>query len=447
MLRTLRWAWRLCLALALLVLALAPGALHAQSGPAPVVLVRITDLIDDVNAGYLKRGVERAQARGAQILVIELNTPGGLLSSTETMVSSLLNARVPTVAYVSPQGAHAASAGTFIGAAAHFLVMSPVSRIGAASPVGGSGEDLPSTLKSKVTEDAAALMRNIATARHRNVAALEATVTSAKAYDANEAVSIGIADFIAPDLTALLARLDGKQVLLPNDVSVVLHTAGAPVETVSHTALESFLKFLADPNLVFILLVIGGLGILIELFGPGHIVPGVVGAICLILAFVGIGNLPVNWAGIALLGVATVLAFIEAQHPGLIFPLVAAIVSFVLGAFLLFSNFGAPSPTLPSVRIHPGLIIGLAVFFAAVVVLYLTAIVRGRKIMVPTASEALAGQVGYAASDLSPRGTVQVAGELWSAIAENTEPIKSGQAVKVLAVDGLTLKVAKATDS
>ena len=406
------------------------------------LLIDIDDAINPITAGFLDRAVERAEKDGAELLIVRLDTPGGLLSSTRSMVTDLLEARVPTVVYVAPGGAHAASAGTFIAAAANFAAMAPGTNIGAASPVGTGGEELPETLKDKATQDAAALMRDIASTRGRNVEKLEQTVLWATAYSSEEAVALDVVDFIAVDLEDLLQKLDGKTVDTPLGPRV-LHTEGLQVRHLSMSFTERFLIILSDPNIAFILLVIGGLGIVIELFSPGAVVPGVVGAICLLLAFVALGNLPVNWAGVAFILLAMALLFLEVQVAGFGVLGVGAIISFVVGGLLLFYRTGAPSPTMPTMGVSLWVLIPTTAILVGGGGWVVMAMVKSRRAVTFSTAETVMDKVGTVTTDLAPIGTVQLTSELWTAVADNEEVIKAGEKVRVVGLEGLTIRVSK----
>ena len=273
------------------------GHVSAQEQVGPHALViSIDGVINPVKDRHLKRALEEAQETGATLLVIMLDTPGGLLNSTRDIVEQLLDSPLPTAVYVSPRGAQAGSAGTFITAAANFAVMAPGSNIGAATPVSATGEDLDETLASKVENDAAALIRSIAQERGRSEELLEATVREAASYSAREAVDGNVVDFIADDMDDLLAQLDGMTAETSQG-PVVLETDELRTRVLEKNLLETLLEFLADPNVSFLLLTIGGLGIVIELFNPGLIAPVVVGVICLILAFVALGRCGTNPPG------------------------------------------------------------------------------------------------------------------------------------------------------
>ncbi|MBM3934877.1 MAG: nodulation protein NfeD [SAR202 cluster bacterium] len=409
-------------------------------------VITIDGTISPVTADFLERGISDAEHGGAAALVVVLDTPGGLLDSTRDMVEEIMSARIPVIVYVSPPGAQAASAGTFITAAGHIAAMAPGTNIGAASPIAGSGEDLPDTLKSKATQDAAAFIRSIAQERGRNAEALEATVTGAAAYSATEAVDQRVVDVIASDIPGLRAMVDGRTVRLRSGDAVV-RTSGLPVHETEKTLVESFVGFISNPNVAFLLLVLGGIGVLIEIFTPGLTGPGVFGVICLALAFVAFGNLPVNWVGIGLILLSLGLFAMELHTPGATFFGVAAVIAFVIGAFFLFGRFTPEPIETPSFRVNVWLIVGAAAAVSAFLLLVVRDMVStlrtapGRSQVATTKD--LVGKAGLAIIDLSPRGVVRVGGEDWSAVSDSGHAIEKGSEVIVLDVDGLTLKVFK----
>ena len=415
----------------------------AQARQHHVTLLNVHGIINPVVERFIARGVEQAEGDGSALVVIQLDTPGGELDSTRKITQHLLNAQVPSVVFVAPRGARAASAGTFIAAAANFAVMAPGTNIGAASPVASGGEDLPPTLKSKAFADAAAEMRSIATLRGRNADKLEATVLQAQSFTAEEAVEYRMADFTAGDLDELLAKLDGQQAQLspPGGSVVVLATQGTAVDVVEFSLVERFLRFISDPNISFLLLSLGGLGLLVELINPGLVAPGVVGAILLILAFLAFGNLPVNWAGVALILLAVVLALLEAYVSGFGVLGVGAIVSFILGSMLLFFHTGAPSPTMPRVGVSLWVLVPTVVVLAGGGGWVFWTIMKSRREQPGVYTPSILGATGYVVTELAPRGTVQVAGEEWTAISENRETIRAGQEIRVIRTSGNTLTV------
>ena len=417
-------------------------ATAGASGPHASVIT-IDGIIDPIAAGYLSRGLDKAAEDGSRLVIVLLDTPGGLLSSTRDMVGDILDSNLPVVVYVWPPGAQAASAGTFITAAGHVAAMAPTTNIGAASPVGSGGEDLPDTLKSKATQDAAAFIRTIAEVRGRNADALEETVIGAASYTASEALENNVIDLIARDIDDLLARLNGRSVAVGSG-DVIMETDGLEVREIGRTPVERFLGFVANPDIAFLLLTVGGIGIVVEVLSPGLVGPGIIGVIAMALAFVAFGQLPVNWTGVGLILMAMALFFLEAQAPGTSIFGISGAVSFVLGAFLLFGGFGAPAIPTPSFRVSLWLIgvVSGAVF--GFLILMVRSVLVGRRRGYASTTSPLIGQTGMTTSPLDPRGTVQVASERWSAVSDSGEPIDEGEEVIVQEVEGLTLKVFKA---
>lgn len=424
----------------LLLLGLTGSALAQNSAPAALA-IEVDGVINPVKERYIARALQQAAARDAPLVIIQLDTPGGLGSSTREIVTLLLAAERPVVVYVTPQGAQAGSAGAFITAAAHIAAMAPGTNIGAATPVGAGGEDLGETLADKVTNDAAALMRSIAAERGRNADKLEATVRQAASYTATEAVALNIADFIAADLDDLLAQLDGQEVTAGGR-TWTLDTSGLAVQSLDKNLLEYFLEFIANPDIAFLLLTIGGLGIVIELFNPGMIVPGVVGGILLILAFVALGNLPANWAGVALIILAIALAIVETQVAGFGILGVGSIISLVLGGFLLFARFGDPSPTLPALGVNPWLIGSVAAVAGAGLFFILWQIRQSqRETRHSHRPPSLVGQIGTVIMELAPRGVVRLEDGNWTAVTDDDTVIPTGDRVVVIEADDLVLTV------
>ena len=371
------------------------------------------------------------------------------MDSTRKITQHLLNAELPSVVYVTPRGARAASAGTFITAAATFAVMAPGTNIGAASPVGGGGEELPETLKSKVTSDAAAEMRTIADLRNRNQEKLEATVLQALSFTGEEAVESGMVDFIAGDLDDLLAQLHGREAIvqLPAGPRLVLEMQGVGVQTMEMSLVERFLSFLSDPNVSYMLLSLGSLGIFLELLSPGLIVPGLTGTILLILSFVTLGNLPVNWAGVVLILLAVILAVLEFYVVGFGVLGVGAIVSFILGGVFLFFHTGAPSPTMPHIGVSRWVLVSTALMLSGGGAWTVTTMIRSRRGPLEQGVASLVGQMAVVATDLVPRGTVRLDNQLWTAVSQDGELIGTGEKVEVVKVDGIILTVIRPTES
>ena len=426
----------------LAALTMASGIVGAQSatGSGTVISGRIDGAIDPSSARILNGWIETAESREASLLVIELDTPGGSFDSTRDMAGALLNSSVPVAVFVTPSGARAASAGTFIVAAGHVAAMSPGTNIGAAAPVTMEGDDLPETLKTKATQDAAAFLREIATNRDRNSEALERTVFEAASYNVEEALDLNIIDLSATDLDDLVAKIDGRTVTVEG-IDRTLSTVGAAVERVEADPVQRFLKWLANPHLVFVMLAAGGILILIEMISPGGWVAGIIGAGLLVLAFLGMGSLPVNWVGLVLIGVGLVLFFMELQAPGWGGFGVAGGVSFIVGGFLLFGDSSIPGLPAPDVRVGYG-VLGVTALAMGLSVAGLWYFARKSRTLISLPRDAeIVGQTGVVRMALEPKGTVHVASELWTAESDSGEAIESGASVVVAEVEGVTLRV------
>ncbi len=416
-----------------------------QPNSSHALVMTVDGIINPVKEGFISRAIDRAEEDGAELLVIQLDTPGGLLSSTREIVELLLESPVPVAVFVSPKGARAGSAGTFITAAANFAVMASGTNIGAATPISSTGQDLEVTLASKIENDAAALIRSIAQTRGRNQDKLEETVRSAASYSAQEALADNVVDLIADNLEDLLAKLDG----LTADTSVgivELQTRGLERRPFSKNILEHFLEFISDPNVSFILLTVGGLGIVVEMFNPGLIAAGVVGVICLLLAFLAVGNLPVNWAGVVFVILATVLTVLEIVVAGFGILGVGAVVSLIVGGLILFTQFGDASPTMPTIEVSRWLLSGTGGVVALALAYVVGLAYQSRKQGPPEKALALAGMQGTVTGELTPRGVVLVGNETWTAISEDDSVISIGEPVEVRSVNGLVLTVFRQSD-
>ena len=457
------------MALGLVGLYAGPGAAGAQAQGNAALTARVEDTINPVQARFVARAVEQAAESGAALLIIELDTPGGLYGSTRRIVASLLESPAPVAVLVAPRGAQAGSAGTFITAAAHIAAMAPGSNIGAATPVSGGGGDLSETLADKATNDAAALIRSIAAERGRNADALEQTVRTAASYTANEALDAGIIDYIADDAADLLAQLDGVTIMTAGG-AVTLHTAGLERAPVKMQWRERLVNFIANPNIAFLLITLGTLGLVFEMMTPGLIGPGVAGVICLGLGFLALGNLPFNWAGVAFIVLALVLAALEIFVSGFGALGVGAVVSLIIGGLLLFGSFGgggAPA-NFTEISVSVWVLAGvggvLAVVAGYLVVETIMSRAGSRWAVAGRGrgrgggggsgagtggdsdgrSEAgrLIGQTGVVTSALQPRGIVALRDETWSAVSNDGLGIAAGQRVQVVGVEGLLLTVA-----
>jgi len=404
-----------------------------------VDLIIVEGVIDPFTAQYVERGLDIAQSDGAQCLIIQLDTPGGSDAPMRDIVQRMLNSSVPTVAYVAPAGARAGSAGVFITLAADVAAMAPGTNIGAAHPVDITGA-ITGTVGEKVTNDAAAYIRAIAEKRGRNAEWAEEAVRESVSIIEREAVEYQVVDLVADDLTDLLDEIDGREVITAAG-PVTLRTRGAPVRTIGMNFAENFLHVIVDPNIAYLLLSIGTLALTAEFYHPGAVFPGVTGVICLILAFVAFGSLPVNWGGVVLIILAVVLFIVDIKVAGFMLS-VGGAIAFVLGSLMLFSPFASPSPTMPRLTVSWPLIVLMTAAIASFFLFALSAGIRAQRAKATSGIESMVGATGTAVSDLDPWGTVQVKSELWSAIAEEG-PIKEGEQVRVVSAKGVRLKVIK----
>jgi membrane-bound serine protease (ClpP class) len=393
---------------------------------------RIKSVVHPISSELILDALREADAAGAAAVVLELDTPGGLMTSTRDITTGILGAKTPVVVYVSPSGAQAASAGFFILMSADIAAMAPGTNTGAAHPVGAGGEDIQGTMAKKVEEDSAANIRSMARRNNRNIELAQAAVLQSRSFTADEALEGKLIDLIAPSFDKLLEALDGRTVKR-GDAVVTLHTRGAEVREIELSPLRRFLAVIAQPDIALILLTLGSLGLTFELMSPGAVLPGVVGGICLILGFFAMSVLPVDFAGVALLVLALILYIAEVKVVSHGVLGIGGTISLVLGALMLFKS---PEPAL---RVSMEVIVSLAVFSLAVVGFLMTMALRMRRAPVRTGMEGLVHEIGTARSPIDPRGKVFVHGEIWDAVSD--EPVASGDPVEVVAVRNLTLAV------
>jgi membrane-bound serine protease (ClpP class) len=425
---------RLC---PLVLLLLATMAATPSWAARPVSVIDIDGAITPITVRLLAAAIERAQAEGSQALVVQLNTPGGLERSMRSMVQSILNSEIPVVVYVAPTGARAASAGVFLTMAAHVAAMAPATNMGAAHPVAVGGQMDKDMLK-KVENDAAAFARTLATERGRNAEWMEKAVRSSVSVTEREALKLKVIDLIADRLPDLLEKIDGRVVKTKRG-AVTLETKGAPVKVIDIRFRDRFLALITDPNIAYILMMVGMLGIFFELSNPGVVLPGVIGGISLILAFFAFQSLPINWAGLLLIlfGVALLIAEIKVASHGVL--TIGGVVSMVLGSFMLYEAPEAGfrvswTVILPTVGASAGLVVW--------------AVSAGLRAMMRPPTTGTAGMIGQHAvvrAALDPEGQVQLDGEIWRAVAEDA-PVPAGETVRVTGVDGLTLRVSRAAN-
>src|SRR6266851_681773 len=400
---------------------LASAALLPIAGPAsaatPVSLIELDSAITPVTVRLLATAIERAQAEGAQALIVQLNTPGGLERSMRSMVQSILGSPIPVIVYVAPTGARAASAGVFITMAAHVAAMAPATNIGAAHPV-AIGGSMDKEMTKKVENDAAAFARTIATER--------------------EAVKLKVVDLVAESVPDLLAKIDGRTVKTSKG-SVTLATRDAPVKVIEVRFRDRFLALISDPNIAYLLMMAGMLGIFFELSNPGSVLPGIIGGICLILAFFAFQSLPVNWAGLLLLLFGVVLLIVEIKVVSHGVLTIGGVIAMLLGSIMLYD-----SPDVTGIRLSWFVIVPTVGTTAALVFFAVTMGIRALYRPSVTGSSAMVGRLGVTRTPLQPDGQVLIDGELWRAVSP--EPgVPAGEPVQVTAIDGLTLTVTRST--
>ncbi len=402
---------------------------------AEVVRLRVDDTIQPASQRFIERGLEEAADVGAALVVIELDTPGGLVDTTRQITTAITTSRVPVAVLVTPGGAHAASAGFFILISADIAAMSPGTNTGAAQPVGGQGETLGDDIRAKATNDAAAMVRSLAEQRGRNVDLAIKAVTESVSYTAEEALENGLIDLVVPDLKGLLEALEGREVRRFDGSLTTLSLTAAPVTEVEPTFLERLLSVLANPNIAYLLLGLGALGLYVEITHPGGIFPGVVGAIFLLLGLYSLSVLPVSWAGVALIFVALVMFLLEVKVTSYGMLTVGGLIAFVLGSMMLFDG------PVPAMRVSLGVVLPTALLVALVTVALLSRVIRAHRRPAMTGSEGLIGEVGQALSALAPAGKVAVHGEYWDARTTGEE-VAAGAEVAVVAIEGRRLLVA-----
>jgi membrane-bound serine protease (ClpP class) len=421
-------------AVALLLLAAARA-----EGAAPVSVITVEGVINPVTLRLVSAAIDRARAERAQALVIQLDTPGGLERSMRAIVQRMLNADIPVIVYVAPTGARAASAGVFITMAAHVAAMAPATNIGAAHPVALTGGVDKESMK-KIENDAAAFIRSVALERGRNADWAEKAVRQSVSITEREAVQLRVVDLVAESLPDLLARIDGRTVRTARG-PVTLTTRNATLRTIEIGFRDRFLSAITDPNVAYVLMMLGMIGLLAELYNPGAIFPGVIGGISLILAFFAFQSLPINYAGLLLIlfGIVLLIAEIKVVSHGIL--AIGGTVAMALGSLMLFD-----APEAGGLRISWWVIVPTVAATAGLFLFVVSAGVRAlarRPLLGPSG---LVGRIGVARGRLAPEGQVAVQGEIWRAVARG-EPVEDGERVRIVDVQGLTLEVVKAGES
>jgi len=427
-------ALRLAFFVALLAGVLLSATVSASSQL--IQILRVEGVIVPVVADYIDRGISKAEDENAAACIIELDTPGGLLESTETIVKRIMNADVPVVVYVSPKGAWAASAGTFITLSAHIAAMMPGTTIGAAHPVSAGGEQIPEEQMKKITEFSAKWMKTIAQERGRNIDEAQLAVTESKSFTDVDALSSNLINLRANSLDSLISQINGWKVTLSNGREVTINTTGYELTRQEMSFVERFLHAISNPNIAYILLSIGTIGIIAEIYHPGAFFPGITGAISLLLAFYALDVLDARLGGILLLLLAFGLFIGEALTATFGLFTAGGIVALVLGSLILFPGGGA------LFQIDPWLIATVTILVAAFFAFVIQRVIRVHRRQAFSGKEELVGKTAVVKVALNPEGMVLFKGELWAAVSEKGR-VKPGEEVIITRVEGLKLYVTK----
>jgi membrane-bound serine protease (ClpP class) len=410
------------------------GILGQTEEKAPVFTVEVDGIINPATAKFIVDSIDQATQQGAQCLIIQLDTPGGLMESMRIIVKRILTANIPIIVYVAPSGARAASAGVFITMSAHIAVMAPSTHIGAAHPVSlGEGKE-SKTMGEKIVNDTVSYIKTTAKARGRNVDWAEQAVRKSVSITEEEAVKLNVVDFISPNLQDLLTKIDGK-VFKFDGITRTLHTKGVQAQPIQMSWRDRLLDIISNPTIAYILLMLGIYGIFFELSSPGAILPGVVGGIFLILAFYALQMLPVNYAGLALILFAIILfiAEIKVVSHGLL--AVGGVISLLLGSMMLFQS------PVEYMRVSLSVIIPAVMVSAAFFIFAVTKAIHARLQKPTTGMEGLVGETGIATTNISQEGKVSIHGEFWNVISDQN--IERGEKVQVIGIANLKLKVKK----
>ncbi len=425
---------RILLLLGLLIAAFT--AIGVQAATPAIEVLHVEGTIVPIIADYIDRGISKAEEENATVCIIELNTPGGLLDSTEKIVQKIMNADVPVVVYVSPKSAWAASAGTFITLSAHIAAMTPGTTIGAAHPVAAGGEEIPEDQMKKIVEFSAKWMETIALEHGRNAEEAQLAVTESKSFTDVDALNSNLIDLRADNLNSLISQINGWEVTLANGTEVSINTTGYEITRSEMSTVERFLHAISNPNIAYILLSLGTIGIIAEIYSPGAFFPGILGAISLLLAFYSLGVLDANLGGILLILLAFGLFIAEVFTTTFGILTAGGITALVLGSLILFPG-GAPM-----FRIDPWLIAVVVICVVGFFVFAITRIIRAHRRQATTGREELVGKTAIVKVALEPRGKILHEGELWTAVLDKGRA-KPGEEVIITKSDGLTLYVTK----
>ncbi len=401
-----------------------------------VYLLKVNEIINPASAGYIVKGIDKAEQDGASCVVIQLDTPGGLMESMRSIVKRILTAKIPVIVYVAPGGSRAGSAGVFITLAGHIAAMAPGTNIGAAHPVQMGEKEISKEMEGKILNDTVAYIKTIAKQRGRNEQWAERAVRESVSVKEDEALKLDVIDLVSPSLEDLLSRIDGRQIEISSGNVIALKAKGLEIKTLKMSFRDQLLSIISNPNIAYILLMLGIYGLFFELANPGVILPGVIGGICLILAFFSLQMLPINYAGIALilLGIILFIAEVKITSYGLLS--VAGVISLLLGSIMLIDS-PAEFLRISFVKFILPVVLMSAAFFLFALIM----VVRGQRRRPTTGREGLVEKKGIATIDLNPEGVVEIRGELWNAVAE--EKIKAGEKIQVVGMEGMKVKVIK----
>lgn len=410
-------------------------------GATTVVELHVDDLIQPITADYIVHGIDYAEHSNAQVVLLWLNTPGGLETSMRDIVDKIIHSRVPVIVYVAPSGARAASAGFYILLAADVAVMAPGTNTGAATPVAMSGAKLPDDLRNKIVSDAAAYLRSITAKRNRHPELAEKAVTEARSFTDKEALEAGLIDAVCQNRDELFAKFNGKTVNRFEGGTLTLALSDAQVERVEMTSRERFLSRILDPNIAFLLAIFGILGLYIEFTHPGLILPGVAGGIALLLALFALHLLPVNYTGVLLIVLALLLFALEAKYTSHGVLAIGGMIAMILGALMLIN---AP---VPEMKIRFTTAFAVTIPFALITLFLVRLVIQASRERVQTGTEEMIGAAGVVRVPVTPdgEGQVFVHGEYWRAVA--AKPVPVGKRVRIVRMEGLTLTVEPIEDT
>ncbi len=408
------------------------------TSPSPIVYTAVVDgIIHPIATAYIRRAIEEADAANADLLIITLRTPGGLVDATRDINTSIIQAKTPVVVFVGPSGGRAASAGFLITMAADVAVMAPGTHIGAAHPVSGDGQKVDEIMAKKMTSDVASYARTLATQRKRNVELVEQAVTESRSYTEQEAIGASppLIDLVASSVADVIAKLDGRTITRFDGRTQTLHTAGATQRSVEMTWAQRLLSAVAHPQIAYLLLMLGTLGLTVELWNPGAVLPGVAGGICLLLAFFAFQVLPVSYVGVLLILFGLMLLILEVKVTSFGLLAVGGIVSLFFGSMLLMDS------PLPELQVGLRLIIPVTLTLSAIVLFLVQLAVKAQRIQPVTGEAGMLGATGRALTSIEAggRGRIETHGEIWTATA--SEPINAGDVVRVVGVQSLLLTV------